>query len=246
MGLMGLVYGIENLTYNGTFFGTAAGWLFALLLLGTAVTLAAKFVNNQRAPREIRTVDENTSPINGKLVKGFILSENIGNLVAGYTYVIGNHYRNIKEAWVYPEDDRENYSKKVSVKDDDYDRMMQDIRNQNKVEVTVTETTEERKIKLPKLYLKTIASLLCVCLILHTLLPTRQTAIYMAAAYAVQEVLTADKTQKVLGVGYKALENQLGKWANEVPDVADMLVGTGIEYTKKKVVEELPEEVDEE
>lgn len=88
--------------------------------------------------------------------------------------------------------------------------------------------------KAPK---RMVVSILIVLMSLHTLLPTRQTAIYMASAYAVQQVVTADQTKELASRGYSALSAQLVKWSEEVPEVADMLVDAGLEVAKKELTD---------
>ena len=86
-------------------------------------------------------------------------------------------------------------------------------------------------LKIPKRFVTLIAFLLT----LHTFLPERQTMIYMVGAYAAQEVLTSDKTKELGGKTYKALSNQLDKWAEEVEIVTENVVSV----VKEKVSEEL-------
>lgn len=84
---------------------------------------------------------------------------------------------------------------------------------------------------------KTIITLVSVCLLLHTLLPQRQTAIYMVGAYAAQEVLTADKTQELGNKTYLAISNQLDKWAEEVPELKGLIEDSVTEKVKEELIE---------
>lgn len=84
--------------------------------------------------------------------------------------------------------------------------------------------------KLPK---RAIIWVCVLLLTLHTILPTRQTAIYMASAYAIQSIITTDKTKELANKGYHALTSQLDKWAKEVPEVGDMLIDAGLTKIKE-------------
>ena len=86
---------------------------------------------------------------------------------------------------------------------------------------------------------KTVIFLIISCLTLHTLLPQRQTAIYMVGAYAAQEVLTADKTKELGNKTYLAVSNQLDKWAEEVPELKTLISDQVEKVVKDKIVEEV-------
>ena len=99
---------------------------------------------------------------------------------------------------------------------------------------------EDIKVFLSKYYpKKTVIFLVIICLTLHTLLPQRQTAIYMVGAYVAQEVLTADKTKELGNKTYLAVSNQLDKWAEEVPELKSLIGGQVEEMVKDKIVEEV-------
>lgn len=68
-------------------------------------------------------------------------------------------------------------------------------------------------------------------LVLHTVLPNRQTAIYVAGAWMVQTVLTDEKTQKLGAAAYDATLNQLETWSKENKDLELLL-----QSVKKEVI----------
>lgn len=119
------------------------------------------------------------------------------------------------------------------MKDFDLVKIKDQLRKQNYRE----EVVQPVKVNLPKLPIKTLVTLIVVSLSLHTLPPSRQTAIYMASAYVIQQVVTADKTKELADKGCNALSSQLDKWSKEVPEVADMLVDAGLSTVKDKVAE---------
>lgn len=61
------------------------------------------------------------------------------------------------------------------------------------------------------------------CLILHTLLPNRDTMIYCASAYMVQTVITDDRTKELGSAAYDATLSQLQEWSKENKDVEKLI-----------------------
>jgi hypothetical protein len=84
--------------------------------------------------------------------------------------------------------------------------------------------------------LKSVIALIIVMMTLHTILPTRETAIKMAGAYLLQQVVTDDKTKALGNAAYNAAMRQLTKWGEEVPDLADMMLDASTEAVKDKIV----------
>lgn len=82
---------------------------------------------------------------------------------------------------------------------------------------------------------KTVISLLVTSLLLHVVLPTRDTAIKMAGAYLLQSVVTNDKTKELGDAAYRATLRQLTKWSEEVPELADMLIDAGKEKLESEI-----------
>ena len=60
-------------------------------------------------------------------------------------------------------------------------------------------------------------------LVLHTLLPNRDTMIYCASAYIVQTVITDDRTQELSSAAYDATLSQLREWSKENKDVEKLI-----------------------
>lgn len=86
-----------------------------------------------------------------------------------------------------------------------------------------------------KLPYKTVTVLSVIILITSAVLPTRETAIKMAGAYLIQQVVVDDKTQQLGNAAYKAAMRQLDNWSEEVPELADMIADTA----KDEVVKSL-------
>lgn len=82
---------------------------------------------------------------------------------------------------------------------------------------------------------KSVILLLVLLLTLHTILPTRDTAIKMAGAYLLQSVVTNDKTKELSDAAYRATLRQLTKWAEEVPELAEMLIDAGKEKLESEI-----------
>lgn len=58
---------------------------------------------------------------------------------------------------------------------------------------------------------------------LHTLLPSKETTMYMAGAYLVENVITSDKAKKLGDATYDAALVQVKKWSEETPELKEML-----------------------
>lgn len=58
---------------------------------------------------------------------------------------------------------------------------------------------------------------------LHTLLPSKETTMYMAGAYLVENVITSDKAKKLGDATYDAAIVQVKKWSEEAPELKEML-----------------------
>lgn len=95
---------------------------------------------------------------------------------------------------------------------------------------------DELSFKMP---FKLLVTFTFICATLHTILPERQTMIYMVGAYAAQEVLTSKKAEELGDKTYKALSNQLDKWADEVPELKEIVTKKVVSTVKEKVSEEL-------
>ena len=86
-----------------------------------------------------------------------------------------------------------------------------------------------------KFPIKTISALMLMLLVIHTILPTRDTAIKMAGAYLLQSVVTNDKTKELGDAAYRATLRQLTKWSEEVPELAEMLIDAGKEKLESEI-----------
>ncbi|AHK11547.1 hypothetical protein S140_140 [Shewanella sp. phage 1/40] len=86
-----------------------------------------------------------------------------------------------------------------------------------------------------KLPYKTVTVLSVIILITSAILPTRETAIKMAGAYLIQQVVVDDKTQQLGNAAYKAAMRQLDKWSEEVPELADMIADTAKDEVVKRL-----------
>ena len=96
-----------------------------------------------------------------------------------------------------------------------------------------TVKTLTRGITLPSPKIFVVLSIIAV--MLHVVLPTRDTAIKMAGAYLLQSVVTNDKTKELGDAAYRATLRQLTKWSEEVPELADMLIDAGKEKLENEI-----------
>ena len=60
-------------------------------------------------------------------------------------------------------------------------------------------------------------------MILHVVLPNRDTMIYCASAYMIQTVITNEKTQELSAAAYDATLEQLKEWSKESKDAAKLI-----------------------
>lgn len=60
-------------------------------------------------------------------------------------------------------------------------------------------------------------------LVLHTLLPNRDTMIYCVSAYMLQTVITDERTQELGSAAYDATLSQLQEWSKENKDVEKLI-----------------------
>lgn len=83
--------------------------------------------------------------------------------------------------------------------------------------------TEDFEDILKRLFGWKVKLTIVMLVVASMVLPTRQTAIYMAGAYLVQEVVTSDVAAEVGNKTQKAVLAQLDKWAAEVPELREMV-----------------------
>ena len=60
-------------------------------------------------------------------------------------------------------------------------------------------------------------------MVLHVVLPNRDTMIYCASAYMIQTVITNEKTQELSAAAYDATLEQLKEWSKESKDAAKLI-----------------------
>lgn len=200
MELAMLVYVVENLTYGGTFWGSMAVFLFLLTAGAYTVNIIIEIYNS----RQKETVTKSHSGFReGACI---ILSYQVDDLLEGVPYevrwVCGNSvkFKNVKDC--YKEYDLVNLSAAV---------------------VYRTDTIPAKVVTFKFAKLKLLMVLTGLCVMLDVVLPTRQTAIYIGGAYLTQQVVTSDVAKDVGDRAQKILISQLDKWAEEVPELKDMV-----------------------
>lgn len=228
MELMLLVYAVENLSYNGTFFGTLAFYLTLLTALLFTVKGMVYFYNqNQKTIKEITKTKVTLS-------KGdtFQLKKDYFSFRKDKIYQISSVYNRCDTIYYYEIDEEGNTS-----------AHMKSCEGRKRIERLLSEqqgekvkVTEAKNINLPNFPMKILITLVVVFSVLNTVLPQRQTAIYMVGAYAAQEVLTADKTQELGNKTYLAISNQLDKWAEEVPELKGLIEDSVTEKVKEELI----------
>lgn len=222
MELMFLVYAVENLTYKGSFFVTIYYILLLVLVFVGILKLGINFYNQNH--QELRTFIKTKV----KLKRGdeFILDKDVYKFKKGVKYIVSSvsEHNEAIYYWKKGSDELEFIEAKSHI---------ENLLSEQECEMIKIQ--EAKNFKLPTLPIKSLFGVMVLSLLLHTFLPTRQTAIYMASAYAIQKVTSSDKTEELVTKGYSALSSQLTKWAEEVPEVSDMLVDAGLNTIKKEI-----------
>ncbi len=211
MGLTWLVYIVETLTYNGSFFMSLFLWVVSL----TALYVIAKVLLPYMSPDKEEVLSVKGIVREGQVI---VLSEDVGTLKAHTSYTVssaGSKWCSLKDAdgkavhsscgegtWLH------------NITDELKDALVLDV------SVTREESAE---FVLPSIPRSVVVSLICVSLMLHTFLPTRQTAIYMAGAYLIQTVVTAEGTQELGSKAYDAALSQVTSWSEEAPKLKGLV-----------------------
>ncbi|CAM0109675.1 hypothetical protein VPH5P1C_0115 [Vibrio phage 5P1c] len=246
MELMWLVYAVENLTYGGSFFGTISICLLLASIVGFLIKSYAQWYNDNHKPIEtVHTeVITTSNSVRQMFTEGFtVTTSEIEGLSVGVKYTVRKHWEGIKTISLLSDLSKNDYDY-VSLEGDAYAALMSHLKDEVTKEKTYSTFTEGKKIVIPNLHLKSLVSLTVITCLLNTLLPERNTAIYMVGAYMIQEVVTADKTQALGNAAYNASLVQLNKWANESSDLAEMLVGSGLREVEEVVKTEVTETVE--
>ena len=192
MNLALLVYAVNNLTYNGSFF-FIVGILLILAWIGIKVFI---FINNERICIPIK-----------KGVKYKVITPLSPNTVAG-TYVVAT--------------DIFQYSEKVYY--DTLNEKLESITRQESTNLTQFKNSIELSKIENKIYnKKSLLYIGLLSLVMHVLLPSKQTTMYMAGAYLVENVITSDKANELGNATYDAALVQVKKWSEEAPELKEML-----------------------
>lgn len=222
MELMFLVYAVENLTYNSNF------W-YGVFIICTSISAIAyvsnwviKYLDSDKTNFE--KVTSSTLAEDDKLSVGrsFVLDRHMQGLIAREEYTVSAIYRSLNDMRIEGQ----------GTTDFDIKLIEEQLRSQeHKVEIVKPSILN---IKFPWKIFLVIG---IMSMVMHTVLPSRQTAIYMAGAYLVQEVATSESVQELGKASYNAALSQLNKWSSEVPALAEMVADAGLESSKSKVVE---------
>lgn len=225
MNLTILVYVIETLTYNNNFFATIAAWLAVCLIAFVCTNIFKRYYDN------VNKGSSEEITFKGHLEEGsiFTLTKDFKRLKANTPYEVSSLYRSLdcKSIYVYNLEGRSVIMDGATI--DEVEELL-------KTGGTIKCVTEGKTLDIPKLPIKLVSTLLVVSLFLHTFLPSRQTAIYMAGAYAIEKVVTSDKTQQLGNYAFKATINQLDIWAKEVPELKQLItdeVRSGVNSVKE-------------
>ena len=199
-----LVYAVSNLTYNGTFFF----WIGVLPVLLWSNSYLVNLFYITKTNYITRIVKDNKY----KLVKDLDIFK------AGEEILVEEIYK---------------YSDTIHISSASYDggnrKYISCGASELKDAISAIEIqTKNLKINLKKTWL--VVGF--VFMMLHTLLPNRQTAIYVAGAWMVQTILTDEKTQEIGAAAYEATLNQLRTWSKESKDLEQLLNSVKKEITK--------------
>ena len=202
-----LVYVVNTLSYNGTFFGRLAVICF---MFAVALYLIVLSVDYLKALKVVKTFK-----IPLKEGDVFSLPVDYQDLKAGQKYKVRHYWSHCNELKV------EWNSKEYSISD---------------IEGLACRTYEvvdqPPRIKFPSW--KPFIYLAIVFTILNSILPTKETMVYSVGAYMVQEVVTSEKAQTVGDAAYRATLRQLDKWAEDSEDLKDLVIDMKKELEEAK------------
>jgi len=202
-----LVYVVNTLSYNGTFFGGLATICF---MFAAALYLIVLSVNYFKALKTVKTFKTRL-----KQYDVFSLPVDYQDLKAGQKYKVRCYWSHCNELKV------EGSNNEYSISD---------------IEGLACKTYEVAdqppRVKLPSW--KPFIYLAIVFTILNSVLPTKETMVYSVGAYMVQEIATSEKVQTVGDVAYRATLRQLDKWAEDSEELKDLVVDMkkGLEEVK--------------
>jgi hypothetical protein len=205
---MWLIYAVENMTYESGIFGIFA---FFLVILFAAAKIYNTFL--------LKPARSTTNP--PEIEEGFeyVLGRAWYKWSAGDAVEVKNIWKSLNEVRIKGQGST------------DF--------NLKTLKLAVTSGTTEIAGDIPLNFpFKTVIWGFIICMILHTALPSRQTAIYMAGGYMAQEIITSEKTGELSNLAYDAAKAQLISWAKEVPELQGMVtgaVGQVLESTQTEV-----------
>lgn len=205
MELMLLVWVVENLTYNGVFFKEVTWCSFIVLCLMWTVKWSISVYNS--------TQEEYT-----KLVK------EVPDLEAGCVFKVSTPSYGLEVGKEYKV--TANFGERFWVNGfGTRDHKINEVRPKLVIKECY-KTFKGRKIKLPYLPIKPAMYIIAVSLVLHTLLPSKQTALYGVGAYLLQTTFTSEFVQESMTLSQKAILQTLKSWSDDSPDLKEVLTNT--------------------
>lgn len=202
-----LVYAVNTLSYNGTFFGKLAAMCFMFAVLLYLITLSVDYFKALKTTKTFKT--------KLKAHDVFTLPVDYQDLKAGQEYKVRYYWSGCNEL-------------KVGGSCNEYS--ISDIEDLACKTYEVAE--QPSKVKLPSW--KPFIYLAIVFTILNSVLPTKETMVYSVGAYMIQEVVTSEKAQNVGDAAYRATLRQLGKWAEDSEELKDLIVDMKDELKEAK------------
>ena len=250
-----LVYAIETLTYQGTFFGTAATLLLVATLAYLLVRVCWSIYDQHIAEHRTTKEPDALVPSNEELEQFFLGKGPTAlilvpeDIVCPYKEGLSVFTINDTETITIPKGAKieracffthrdmatvilHNSGNGKGVRSDLANgyvglegfrkALTGAVKAANELK-KLPEVKEEYVPKLPALPIKRIVALWLVLTILHAVLPTRQTAIYVAGAYALQEVYKSDTAKELGNATVDTIKAQLTTWGKEVPDLQSLI-----------------------
>lgn len=206
-----LVYIVETLTYNSSIM-----WNISLLIvIGLLLSFAFQYWV-QSGNRPAITVGYIGTGGTGS-GDCFVLSEDYLNLKAGVQYTVSTSYSDgdIRLEGISPASS--SYYKRSELRK----RML-------KEPMTLPAVNKQVNVRW-----KLATTVACVLTVLHVTLPSKSTAYYMAGAYMVQKVLASSDAKEIGSLAVDATKAQLRVWATKSPELANLMVQSGLNEIKQ-------------
>jgi hypothetical protein len=181
---------------------TYGGSAFAILAVLGAIFYGSAKLHNAFGVKQSRSI---TNPPGIEEGHTYILATGWYGFQAGETLLVRKLWRSLNE---------------VRVNDSHKDYNLSSL--QDAVAKDTVHIQGDTPLNFP---FKTAMTVILLFGFLHVVMPSRQTAIYMAGGYVAQEIITSEQAGEMGGLAMAGAKAQLVSWAREVPELQTLVKG---------------------